>query len=383
MTKSGSDNAEQTLSETKNNLLYPELHLIKSTGWISILLVFTALGLSWNWGPALQWLAQSGLLWWFVIYATSSRINLNRANAGVVPYHNLGWANRLTIVRGLLIAMTGGFLFQNWPPGAQMWLPGILYTMAAVIDRLDGFVARKSGQTSLLGIELDTVFDALGLVIAPLLAVWYGQIHWSYLLFSSAYYLFQFGIYRRRRLGLPVYTMPPNIVRRAWAGFQMGFIAVVLWPVFKPPATIVAGIAFMLPVLVGFTIDWLIVSGMIDRQRPDTAMIFSRVEYFSQTVFQPALRVVLFITIVLTVQQPGSLFEYGLLFSAGLILAGMAGRIAALALIGLLGLYYLTHTFDLAAYVLFFSTVWIMLLGTGSYSLWRRDEDWVNRYDGA
>jgi CDP-diacylglycerol--glycerol-3-phosphate 3-phosphatidyltransferase len=318
-----------------------------------------------------------------VIAATSKRVDLNRATAVSVPYDNLGWANRLTIIRGLLIAMTGGFLFQDWPPALLLWVPGILYITAAVADRLDGYIARKSGQTSLLGLELDTVFDALGLAIAPLLAVWYGQIHWSYLLFSSAYYVFQWGMYRRKQKGLPVYSLPPNILRRAWAGFQMGFIAVVLLPLFSETVTIISGFAFMIPVLIGFIIDWMIVSGRIDRQRPDMAMMFTRMENFSQTVFLPALRGTLAMVLIAGVHQPDTLLEYGMLLTGGLILAGAGGRIAALILVGLLGFYYQTRSVDLAAGIAVFSTVWILLLGTGRYSLWRRDEDWVNRYDGA
>jgi len=365
------------------NQLYRELRVITLSGWVMLLVASVLLGTLWRWNTALQWIVQAGLFWILVIQQTTTRIELNRPGPALHLYQNIGWANRLTILRGYLVAATGGFLFQDWPAAPLMWLPGILYMTAAIIDRLDGYVARKSGHTSMLGVELDTVIDAMGLAIAPLLAVWYGQIHWSYLLFSCAWYLFQWGIYYRRQHGLPVYTLPPDISRRAWAGFQMGFIAVVLLPVFKPPATIVAGVAFMVPVLAGFMIDWLIVSGRIDRQRPGTEIFFNRIEYFSLTVFQPALRVVLAITMIFTVQQPVSLLEYGLLSVAILILAGIAGRISALVLVLLLGWHFLTHTFDLTGFILILSTVWVMQLGTGRYSLWLRDEDWVNRYDGA
>lgn len=365
------------------HLQYAELSLIKATGWVVILLGFAATGLIWAWAPAIQWLLQTGIVWWFVIYATASRLDLNRADSAAVPYANLGWANRLTILRGWLVAATAGFLFQHWPPALLMWVPGSLYLMAAVLDRIDGYVARRSGQTSMLGVELDTVFDALGLAIAPLLAVWYGQIHWSYLLFSSAYYLFQWGIYRRKQHGLPVHSLPPNRLRRAWAGFQMGFIAIVLLPLFGPPVTVIAGVAFMLPVLIGFTIDWLIVSGHIDRQHAATASLFNAIESIGQAILLPGLRVVLIISLLSSLHYPLTLFGLVVLLIAGMILAGLAGRVFALVLILLLGWHYQTESFGLNAYILISSTVWVMLLGTGRYSLLRHDEDWVNRYDGA
>lgn len=362
---------------------YPELTLISAVGGMLICLGFVATAQVWAWASALQWLVQAGLLWWLVIHATTSRLGLNRADSKSVNYSNLGWANRLTILRGLLIAMTGGYLFQDWPPGLLVWLPGILYTLAAVIDRLDGYVARKSGQTSLLGVELDTVFDALGLAVAPLLAVCYGQIHWSYLLFSSAYYLFQWGMYRRKLQGLPVHKLPPNIMRRAWAGFQMGFIGVVLFPLFTPPLTTVAGFAFMLPVLIGFCIDWLVVSGQIDRQNVVTQKWFARAWGFNQAVMQPLLRLIVVLVVLLLIGQSDSQPEFVMLIPALMVLTGMAGRIGALILIGLFGIYYLNHSFNMTGYVLVIGLVWILLLGSGRYSLWQGDEAWVNRYDGA
>ena len=109
------------------------------------------------------------------------------------------------------------------------------------------------------------VSDALGLAVASLLAVGYGQVHPSYLLFGAAYYLFHGGLMCRERLGLPIFPLPLALHRRAWAGFQMGFLVVTLWPLFGPPVTSLAGFAFMLPALIGFFIDWFTVSGLINR----------------------------------------------------------------------------------------------------------------------
>lgn len=341
------------------------------------------LALLWEPRSALQWVIVTGLLGSVVGYQTRNRLVMNRAQSSAVLYPTLGLANRLTVLRGGLISATGGFLFLDWPPGVLAWLPGCLYTLAAILDRVDGFVARKRGQTSLLGIELDTLFDALGLAVAPLLAVWYGQIHWSYLLFSIAYYLFQWGIYRRRRKGLPVQNLPPNIVRRTWAGFQMGFIGVVLFPLFMPPLTRVAGIAFVVPVLAGFLIDWLVVSGRIDRGSESTARLCSRCEQYGHRIFHPLLRVLVTTVVIFLTGFPDTAIESAMLITAGLVFAGLSGRAAALMLIVLLGFYYREHAFGVAGMILTFSTVWVMLLGTGHYSLWRPDEDWINRYDGV
>jgi len=396
MSETFMNNGQSSADRQARIILNRELHLIRLLGWGLLAGGCFLLGFIWDWSAAGQWIVQAGLLWWFVIYQTNRRIDLNRLHPETNLYHTLGWGNRLTLLRGGLIAATGGFLFQSWPSSYTGWLPGILYLFAAVIDRVDGYAARRSGQTSLLGVELDTVFDALGLTVASLLAVWYGQIHWTYLIFSSAYYLFQWGESRRRQYGLPVYPLPSGFLRRAWAGFQMGFLAVVLLPVFHPPVTSLAGIAFMLPVLIGFAVDWLIVSGRINRQAVGVVVFFNRLQVLSQTVFQPGLRVIIAVMLLLVVQQSGlslipvegvswhyTLIVYGFALTAGLILLGIAGRVAALVLVLLLGWYYLSHSLDLIDHVLLFSVIWLLLLGSGRFSLWQGDDDWVNRYDGV
>jgi CDP-diacylglycerol--glycerol-3-phosphate 3-phosphatidyltransferase len=363
--------------------LQRELILINVLAWCGLLAGGVVLSVTWGIQAAIQWLLQSCLIWLFVYYQTAARVDLNRPAADAPIYNNLGWGNRLTVLRGVLIAATGGFLFQDWPPFYLAWMPGMVYMLAAILDRLDGYAARKTSQTSLLGTELDTVLDALGLAIAPLLAVWYGQVHWSYLLFSIAYYLFTWGLYWRRRNGLPVRELKPNAHRRAWAGFQMGFIAVVLLPWFQPPATTLAGFAFMLPVIIGFIIDWLTVSTRINPYEPPIAMVFDRLESYSQMVLQPALRLVIAGGALLIVQPPAGWCEYAMLVAAGFIFMGVLVRLFALLFIALLGWYHLEQVLDFPAALLLVSAIWLLMLGGGRYSLWRWDDDWVNRYDGA
>ncbi|MBT6962059.1 MAG: CDP-alcohol phosphatidyltransferase family protein, partial [Rhodospirillaceae bacterium] len=298
------------------------------------------LGLSWRWQGALQWLVIAGLIWAFICYQTKRRLPLNRPNPEAPLYNELGWANRLTLLRSWLIAAVAGFLFQPWPEGpALAWLPGMLYFFAAVLDRVDGYVARRAGQSSLLGNELDTVSDALGLAVASLLAFGYGQVHWSYLSFGIAYYLFHAGILWRNVHGLPVYPLPLALHRRAWAGFQMGFLVVALWPLVYPPITTLAGFAFMLPAVLGFLVDWLIVSGRINRQADAVNQRFQRLTDFSQTVLQPTLRFVVVVTLAASLLQsglpplPGNsplwmsiVMIGGFIVAALMIMLGVAGR---------------------------------------------------------
>jgi CDP-diacylglycerol--glycerol-3-phosphate 3-phosphatidyltransferase len=312
-------------------------------------------------------------------------VELNRASEDAPLYPSLGWANRLTLLRGGLIALTGGFLFQPQAVGLMAWIPGVLYCIAAILDRMDGYVARRSKHTSLLGNELDTVYDALGLLVAPLLAVGYGKLHWSFLLVSAAYYVFIWGLYWRHTHNLPVYPLMPSMLRRTLAGFQMGFVAFILLPCFHAPLTMTIGVAFMLPILIGFIVDWLVVSGRIQSNTTNT-QFFNRLAQISHSIFQPLLRVLLFIAILFFAFSDNFLSSIwatpGLVLIAGAALLGLAGRVSALILLVLVTFLQGDGQVDVIVTAIIFSSVWLMLLGTGRFSLWQWDDRWVNRRDG-
>jgi CDP-diacylglycerol---glycerol-3-phosphate 3-phosphatidyltransferase len=345
---------------------------------------------------AAGWLLVSFLLGSFVWLQCWRRHELNRAAIDSPLHTSLGWANRITLVRGVLIAACGGFLWREPTALAIGWICGPLYALAAILDRVDGLVARRSNRTTLLGTELDTVVDALGLLVAPLLAISLGKIHWSYLLVSAAYYFFQLGLYSRRRRGLAVYPLLPNKLRRTFAGFQMGFVAVVLWPPFRAPMTVIIGVAFMVPVLIGFAIDWLVVSGRLQPQLPPVAAYFHNLAAFGTTLFQPALRLLLVVALFMLKQNSelesatqetnfwsATVLDYALAFCAAMILLGLAGRIGALALLCLFAWYFPVASLNIEMGATIVSAVWILLLGCGRFSLWQGDDRWVARYDGS
>jgi CDP-diacylglycerol--glycerol-3-phosphate 3-phosphatidyltransferase len=298
---------------------------------------------------------------------------------------SLGWANRLTLARGWLIAMCAGLLFQPAATAGTAWLPAIGYSLAAIADRFDGYVARRTRNTTVLGSELDMSFDAIGLVIAPLLAVSYGKLHPLYLLVSVAYYFFVAGIYWRRRHGKPVLPLRKSELRRTLAGMQMGFVAFVLWPPLQPTLTIVAGIAFMLPLLAGFWIDWLVVSARLPAHTKEAEQQFQQRKEFSHQWLQPALRVVLLASLALAEWQQRGNVPLTLLLIAVclLILLGIAGRTLAVLLLLLLNWTPGVDFTSTIGVLIVFSAVWILVLGTGRFTLWQRDADWITQQGGA
>lgn len=222
--------------------------------------------------PAMSWLLASLLCWGFVLWQCRKRLHLNRTTVNDRYQTTLGHGNHITLLRGLCIAATAGFLaitqvdVRPW----LLYVPAALYTLAALGDWLDGHMARRQQQTTKLGTELDTALDAFGLLIAPLLAVLYSKLHVSYLLVSSAYYLFQWGIHWRQWHGKAVYALPSSRLRRHLAGLQMALVATALWPPLPADIMHTLGVTLMIPLLLGFARDWLHVSGRLGAKRERT-----------------------------------------------------------------------------------------------------------------
>jgi CDP-diacylglycerol--glycerol-3-phosphate 3-phosphatidyltransferase len=168
----------------------------------------------------------------------------------------------LTALRGLLVSLVGGFLLLP-PVGAVRWLPPFLYAAAAVADYFDGIVARRLGEATARGAHFDEAMDALGLLVAPAVAVSWGRLPPWYLLLGAAYYLYRGGLWLRRRLGLPLYLeqVTRRPLTRVFAGLQMALVSLALAPVLPLEITSAAATVLMVPTLTFFVRDWLLVTG--------------------------------------------------------------------------------------------------------------------------
>ena len=149
---------------------------------------------------------------------------------------NLGPGNVVTLARGLLTAALVGFIVSPQPQGWLAWMPGVLYTLVCIADFLDGYLARVTDQVTGLGERLDLSLDGLGVLIASVLVVQYGQAPRWFVLVGLARYLFLAGIWIRKQLGMAVFDLPPSNFRRGIAGLMMDFMAVLLFPIFSPPS---------------------------------------------------------------------------------------------------------------------------------------------------
>jgi len=383
------------------------LIIITSLAWLG---AYVSLRSWWGAGPAARWLALSAPVMLYLLASLRRLLPHNQRVGEGRLLNRLGVGNLMSVLRGVLLAWLAGWVLSPLPVGWMAWLPGALYTLAALIDLVDGYAARRTNQATRLGELLDMQLDGLGVLVAALLTVNYRQVPAWYLLVALARYLFLAGIALRKRLGLPVYELPERASRRPFAGFQMGFLAVVLWPLFTPPATHWAAALFAAPFLIGFGYDWLLVSGSIGPAGQPNLRRPSRFagpgEAYAQWVkvqmahwISPLLRGALVASLgtALTFRTIGfpnlparqpilwpvngtSSVALGLAVMGAMLLAfGVTTRLGALLILFSSGL--LTRGLPLAwpDYVAITCAVTLFYLGSGSSATWKAEESLLYR----
>jgi CDP-diacylglycerol--glycerol-3-phosphate 3-phosphatidyltransferase len=170
---------------------------------------------------------------------------------------------------------------------------------------------------------------------------------------------------------------------------QMGFLTILLLPLFSPPGTHIAALLFALPFLVGFTRDWLYAAGiLIPSERSGAGFIFK----FNQwaPVF---IRLAVSMTIILLVSRsignlsnlsiPMSLMVLVNLAAALAIAFGIAGRLFAVIGLCMLGFAQFYSPLTPIQILLAAGYVALIYLGTGPFSLWKPEDQVIFGRRGA
>ena len=319
----------------------------------------------------------------------------------------LGLGNHLTLLRGFAISLVAGFIFAPRPTGWLAWLPMLLYTFADVADYFDGYLARITHHATKLGSKLDIEYDGLGMLVVTILGIWYGMLPAWYLLLGIARPWFILGIWWRQRQGKPVHEMVPSIHRRIFAGFQMGFMSAILWPIIPSPMTMIAGTIFGLATGLGFIRDWLTVNGRLQPHHSQFKKYWRHLGQFCRLWLPLALRLWLPLT-VLMIYRPlpnkvsppawaSLMVSWGMnntqfwatflgiigILATLLVIIGIMGRLAAFLLVYPIG-------FDMATAGLSFwngtataAAIYLMLLGMGALALWQPEERFIRERLGS
>lgn len=329
-------------------------------------------------GYNVQWGMQTILLFFFLLIYVWRILPTNHRNDETAILPTLGPGTWLTLTRSTLIATICGFYFLPEPVGWAAWLPAILYTVAALTDFFDGWLARITNHSTLLGQRLDMDMDSLGILTITALVFQYDKIPFWYFGFGFARYIFLFGLWLRKQRKKTNAQMGTNPLRRWLAALQMGFIAVIVYPLIRPPATQFAATLFLIPFAGSFIIDWL---HIIQHEKK---VYFQRLQQIGGWVAQQygvisfAMRVLIVLLTMVWLNENAfttAPFLASIILSI-LILSGTLVRASAISFLILIGLTNTVENFNWVSQLLLVLNINLLVFGSGKFSLWN-PEDWV------
>lgn len=360
-------------------------------GFLTIFVLFQILTESHSVANTIQWVIQALLIMTIQLFSLWRALPKNRRPGEQEVLPRFGPGNWMSLMRGTIIALLTGFLFQAKISGFWAWVPAILYLISDFTDVLDGYLARISNTVTQLGKTLDMNNDALGVLVATALAFQFGNVPWWYLPFGFARYLFLLGLYLRRRKSLPEYALQPNNTRRLFAGLQMGFITVMLIPTLNAAFTTYAATLFLIPFMAIFILDYWQVTGLWERfafwsqwNKKLLGKIFS--EWLPLALRILAVVILLFPILsfggllspkfsAASTANPGIFTGLNVVFLL-LLALGTLNRVAAIGALISIGFQSQWLSFNLEYALLILALIYIIFVGGGKFSLWN-PEEWL------
>ncbi|MEO7775455.1 MAG: CDP-alcohol phosphatidyltransferase family protein [Steroidobacteraceae bacterium] len=178
-----------------------------------------------------------------------------RSAAQTHPFASVGAANYVTLLRCGLIVLMASLLVET-PTTALQWVATALAILAAVLDSVDGWIARRTRMSSRFGARLDMETDALLVLVLSLIAWRLGR---------SGPWLMLAGLLRYAFIAasLPLQWMrrplPDSRRRKRVAAALMTAMIVVISPFVPWPVAMAIGATALAALLLSFAIDvhWL------------------------------------------------------------------------------------------------------------------------------
>lgn len=171
------------------------------------------------------------------------------------PFARFGPANQITLARTALMAILAGLVGEQGGT-ALGGLAFALAIIAALLDAVDGPLARATGMASAFGARFDMETDAALLLVLAALA-WQLDKAGPWVLASGLLrYAFVAAGAAAPWLGRP---LPPSFRRRLVCAVQTGVLVAVLAPVLAPPVTSVLAALVLAALCYSFAADviWL------------------------------------------------------------------------------------------------------------------------------
>jgi phosphatidylglycerophosphate synthase len=175
-----------------------------------------------------------------VLVAACGAALLVKALPAHSPHRRFGIANQITLLRAVLVALLAGTIGEGSSSSLAQGVT-VVAAVAALLDALDGYLARRLGLVSAYGARFDMETDAVLVLVLSVLA-WQLQKAAPWVLVSG---LLRYGFVLAGllwpRLARP---LPPSARRRLIAALQMVLLIAALSPLLpRPYSDFAAGLA--------------------------------------------------------------------------------------------------------------------------------------------
>jgi phosphatidylglycerophosphate synthase len=200
-----------------------------------------------------RWLGETGVPWRAAVLALGGGSALLWLTARRLSLPTFGAANSVTVVRAALVALLLALL--GVPATAELsWLLVGLSGAAAVLDSVDGPLARGRGEASAFGARFDMETDAL-LILVLAAHVWqHGKAGAWILLAGLLRYVFVAAGYAAPWLGAP---LRPSVRRQTVCVMQIVSLIGALVPLIVLPWSAALALAGLVLLVWSFGVDLL------------------------------------------------------------------------------------------------------------------------------
>ncbi|MET0292771.1 MAG: CDP-alcohol phosphatidyltransferase family protein [Steroidobacteraceae bacterium] len=165
------------------------------------------------------------------------------------PHRHFGIANQLTLTRAVLVVLLAALIGEARLPAMESFT---LATLAALLDAVDGRIARSRGLSSRYGARFDMETDALLIAVLSVL-LWQSDRVGAWVLASGGLrYAFVLAGYALPWLRA---ELAPSRRRQTFAVLQVVTLLVAFAPFVPQPLAITAAVAGLAGLLYSFAID--------------------------------------------------------------------------------------------------------------------------------
>ncbi|GHC17364.1 hypothetical protein GCM10010082_05640 [Kushneria pakistanensis] len=165
---------------------------------------------------------------------------------------HLGWANRVTLARAVLIVLLTAMLPQPTFVNDHHLLVFTAALVALMLDGVDGWVARRTHTESRFGARLDMELDAFFILMLCLMLVIQGKAGMWIMAIGAIRYLFVASAWRWPWLGS---ELPVSYRRKTICVWQVSTLMTCLLPwVTMPWSSLLLALALLL-LMISFALD--------------------------------------------------------------------------------------------------------------------------------